>query len=94
VKAAVIVHFDEQGEINYRVIGGEDVRLFIVDERAPHDRVYEWLPRDDVSVFRGIIPEGVEIGSNSDARHAATAALINAAQEGKPHLTIVDGDRP
>lgn len=41
IKSVVIVHFDEDGELDYHVCG-KDVRLFIVDGRAPHDRVYEW----------------------------------------------------
>lgn len=90
MQAAVIVRFDEDGEINYHVIGGEAVRLFIVDERAPHDRVYEWLPRDEASVLREIIPAGTEIGSNQDERHEAVAAKVTARLAGKSHLSIVE----
>lgn len=85
--AAVIVQFDQNGELSYHVIGDDRVRLFIVDERAPHDRVYEWTQRSPASEFRRLIPEGAEIGHGKDSRHAAIAARIEAG--GKPHLTVI-----
>lgn len=87
-EAVIIVRFDEHGDIDYRVCG--NVRLFIVDERCPHDRVYEWLPRCDASEIREIIPEGSEIGSNQDERHAAIEHAVLSFMEGKPHLRAVD----
>lgn len=88
MKGAVIVMFDENGEIDYRVYG-EDVRLFIVDERAPNDRVFEWSPRADIATFREIIPEEAEIGSSQDERHPAIEARIKAYDSGEPHLRPV-----
>ncbi len=93
IKGAVIVRFDERGEIDYTVVG-DAVRLFIVDERTPGDRVYEWLPRATAKQFRAIIPAGEEIGNSVDERHDAIAARINAAIEGRPHLSIVEEPRP
>jgi len=89
IQAIVCVHFDERGEIDYRVFGGEEVRLFIVDDRAPHDRVYEWTRRDDPAAFRELVPEGAEIGHSGDERHEAIAARIDAFTSGKPHLSVV-----
>lgn len=88
----VIVHFDEDGQINYRVFGDERVRLFIVDDRAPNDRIYEWLSREAPAELRALIPEGADIGSSQDERHAAIAARINAMQDGRRHLAAVSSD--
>lgn len=90
VIGAVVVHFDEYGEMNYHVYGDEGVRLFIVDDRAPHDRVYEWTQRESPSALRDMIPEGVEIGHCNDARHAAIEHVVNAYVDGKPRLSIVE----
>lgn len=90
----VIVHFDEHGELSY-FAHGKHVRLFIVDERAPHDRVYEWLPRCDVVEIAEIIPKSAVIGSSKDRRHKAAKLRIIAATEGRDHLVLVDeGDAP
>lgn len=85
----VIVHFDQEGEIYYHVIG-DGVRLFIVDERAPHDRVYEWLPRAEPYVLDVMIPEGSTIGSNQDERHAAIEHMVLRHMGGKAHLSVVE----
>ncbi len=36
----VVVQIDEDGELSY--FAGTGVELFVVDERAPNDRVYRW----------------------------------------------------
>lgn len=94
IRSIVAVHFDEHGEISYHVFGGEEVRLFIVDERAPNDRVYEWLPREDKTCFRKLIPVGTDIGSSHDERHGAIEHVINAVQSSKRHLAVVPSDIP
>lgn len=86
--ATVIVHFDEQGEIMYHVYG--DVRVYIVDESAPDDRVYEWLPRATGDQIAALIPVGAEIGNSKDERYPVLAHKIRAYREGKSHLSIVD----
>lgn len=88
----VIVHMTEIGwrPETYHVIG--DARLFIVDESAPNDRVYEWLQRADPKVYRELIPEGAEIGSCEDGRHAAIKHRILSRIEGHPALSIVHRD--
>lgn len=89
VQPVVIVHF-ERGDIaqsSYHVVG--DCRLFIVDERVPHDRVYEWLRRDEARIIRDLIPEGAEIGNKEDSRHAAIENAILSAVEGRPRLSVV-----
>lgn len=87
ITGIVVVHFDEDGEQSYHVFGS-DVRLFIVDERAPNDRVYEVLSRDDPATFRELVPEGAEIGSSEDERHQAIVHRINALRDGKPFLNL------
>lgn len=84
MKGMVVVHFDEQGEPTFHVCG-DHVRLMIIDERAPGDRVYEWLPRDDDDHMKQILGDG-PIGSSADDRHAAIANVIRRTMAGKKHL--------
>ena len=90
IEGIVTVHFDERGEISYHVFGDERVRLFIVDERAPHDRVYEYTQRQPATAFRDLIPEGTGIGHSGDDRHEAIKARIEAWQDGVSHLRSVE----
>lgn len=85
---AVVVTWTEDGDVIYTVCGDERVRLFIVDERSPNDRVYEWVDRSPPETLREIIRDD-EIGHKNDARHAAIEAKLIAALEGKPHLKPV-----
>ena len=58
VEAVVVAHY-RKGEANPTYyLFGESVRLFIVDENQPGDRVYEWLSRDPVEKLTELIPEG------------------------------------
>lgn len=93
IEAIAIVRFDENGEITYHVSGDARFRLFIVDERAPHDRVYEWTQRapvDEVGAILGADP----IGHSGDERHAAIAGVIHAARDGRKHLSVVEEPKP
>jgi hypothetical protein len=83
----VIVRFDDSGELSYHAFG--ETRLFIVDERCPHDRVYEWLPRGPIEELRELIPQDAEIGSNQDDRHQAIAHMVHSYLDGTPHLRAV-----
>jgi len=85
--ATVVVRFDQDGEISYHVYG--DTRLYIVDERAPDDRVYEWLPRCEADEIADLIPVGSSIGNSRDERHPVLAHRIEAAIAGRPHLSVV-----
>jgi hypothetical protein len=89
--STVIVHFDEDGELLYHVCG-DNVRLFIVDERSPNDRVYEWLSRQPEPDVAAIIGDG-PIGSKDDSRHAAIEAKIVALVEGRKPFSLVDGGK-
>lgn len=86
-EATVIVRFDQDGELTYHVYG--DARLYIVDERAPDDRVYEWLSRATADDIADIIPVGEAIGNSKDERHAVVSHRVKAIQDGTPHLTVV-----
>lgn len=81
----VVVHFDHKGEITYMKPPG--VRLLIVDDRSPHDHVYEYTSELEQAAFAPFL-EG-EIGSMHDARAQALARRIEAAMEGRPHLAPV-----
>jgi hypothetical protein len=83
----VIIRFDETGELHY--LATEGVSLYIVDERAPHDRVYEWTTRASREEIAAVLGDS-EIGSANDARHAAIEAKIVAFVEGRPYLRPVD----
>lgn len=84
----VIVRFDEYGNMDY-FVNGESVRFLIVDERAPHDRVYEWTNRATDEEIREIIPDDAEIGSANDSRHDAVKARVETITDGKPRLSVV-----
>ena len=88
IEAVVIVRFDEAGEIEYYV-SGKRACLFIVDERCPHDRVYEYTSRVAQSDIGEILGKS-EIGHSRDRRHAAIEAKVIAAMDGKrTHLSVV-----
>lgn len=82
---AVVVHFSEDGEQSYYVYGDASVRLFIVDDRCPNDRVYEWLPREEPTSLKDMLRDD-QIGSSADARHEAVKNRILSAERGEPHL--------
>lgn len=81
-----IVLFDAEGEQSYWATDG--VRLLTIDERAPRDRVYEMNARITAGQVTALIGDD-PIGNQHDERHAAIAARVNAAEDGKPHLRLV-----
>ncbi|AYJ87629.1 hypothetical protein D3Y57_19020 [Sphingomonas paeninsulae] len=85
--AMVIVHIDAQGSVDY-LAAGSGLRLFIVDERAPHDRVYEWLPRNSIAQIEEVMPADSEVGSSADARHPAIANRLHAEWAGEHPFTV------
>jgi hypothetical protein len=85
----VVLRFDENGEQTYHVIG-DKIRFFIVDERAPHDRVYEWLDREHADEIKAILGD-CRIGSKQDGRHAAIRNAILSDLEGRARLTVIEG---
>lgn len=85
----VIVRFDEKGDPDFIITGDAPVRVFVIDERAPNDRVYELMNRAAKEEAIEAIGDS-EIGSNRDERHAAIAHKINALIDGKPRLQVFD----
>ena len=94
ISSIVLIHY-EAGETipNVHIIGGEEVRVFWVDDNAPGDRVFEQTSRADASIFRELIPDGSEIGSAHDQRHAAIENKINALLDGRAPFTVLDGGK-
>lgn len=88
IEAIAVVHFDADGELTYHIASDGRFRLFIIDERAPHDRVYEWTSRCDASDIADLLGDS-PIGSSQDARHPAIKARIEAIMDGKPYLEEV-----
>ena len=88
-RPTVIVHIDADGEQTYHLRG--DAELLIVDDRAPHDRVYRYTTQSTLSDIGRILADDM-IGSAADARHPALAAKIERAARGKPALAIVEND--
>lgn len=88
-EAIAVVHIKEDGWADYLICGDERFRLFVVDERAPNDRVYEMTRRDDPEVVRAILGDD-PIGSCRDSRHAAIEARVSEMVGGTPRLTIVE----
>ena len=86
----VIVHFDEEGELSYHICGNK-VRLFVVDERCPHDRVYEMTSRVSNADI-GKILKNSPIGHSGDERHPAIKARIKAMLDDRSHLSVVELD--
>lgn len=76
IKAVAVVRFNEEGFATYHLAADESVRLFVVDERSPHDRVYEITSRCDGAEVAEILGND-PIGHCGDTRHAALVARIN-----------------
>ena len=83
----VVVRTLGGGDVEYYV-SGERVRLLLIDERAPSDRVYEWFPRVKPWDIADLIGDS-SIGSSQDARHPAIKHQVESLLEGKPALLIV-----
>ncbi len=89
ISGMVVLRFDENGDQTYHVIGNK-IRFFIVDERAPHDRVYEWLDRESADEVKAILGND-RIGSKQDGRHAAIRNAILSDLEGRARLKVIEG---
>ena len=57
----VVAHIEEGEDVPVHYIYGENVRVFVVDENAPDDRVVEIKPRDTLAKISEIIPDGSEV---------------------------------
>lgn len=86
----VIVRTMPNGDVEY-FVSGDPVQLLLVDERAPGDRVYEWLPRHPFDPLTELIGQSV-IGSSLDMRHEAIKRQVENYLDGTPVVTLVPGD--
>jgi hypothetical protein len=87
-----LVRFLPDGELELFAFadeGGAELRMLVVDERCPSDRVYEIVERVPLAGLSALVKPGEPIGSRDDARHAALLAMVEAAREGRTHLEIV-----
>lgn len=87
-RPVAILRWTEEGELQLGMFG-DGIRMLVVDERAPHDRVYEVTHREPLKALDALIPPGTEIGHAADERHDALVARMTALFEGKPHLQVI-----
>jgi hypothetical protein len=66
----VLVHIQGNGSIEYLIQHGTGARVFVVDERAPHDRVYEMTLQAPIEAIQAVLGDD-PIGSRADSRHKA-----------------------
>ena len=57
----VVAHIDKDDCVPTYYVFGENVRVFVVDENAPDDRVVEIKSRDTLEKISGIIPDGSDV---------------------------------
>ncbi len=64
----MVVAYIKKGDSlpTYHVFGDNNVRMFVVDENAPNDQVYEILRRYKPEEIVQLIPNGSEIGNEND----------------------------
>lgn len=86
----VIVRILPTGNAQYLAFDGPPVRLFIVDECAPGDRVYEITDRHPAPMLHALVRPGEPIGSQHDERHQALMSRVEAARNGTPNLRSVE----
>ena len=69
----VVAHIEEDDCVPTYYAFGENVRVFVVDENAPDDRVLEIKPRDTLDKISEIIPDGSDVfyDDNVDVFHIA-----------------------
>lgn len=69
----VVAHIEEDDCVPTYYVFGENVRVFVVDENAPDDRVNEIKSRDTLQKMSEIIPDGSDVfyDDNVDVFHIA-----------------------
>lgn len=88
---AVVMHIDTDGSSSLLVCGAESVRVFVIDERAPNDRVYEITGRDTAEEIKDALGDS-PIGHAGDDRHEAISNRINAELDGRNRFSIVESE--
>jgi hypothetical protein len=85
-----LIQFAASGQIRLALAGAGPIRFIVIDEGAPGDRLYEVSHRLSDVEFAALVPPGAPIGDASEPRHAALAARVEAACEGRRHLRSVE----
>lgn len=85
-KPIVAIVLDEDGTPSIRAAG--DVTVVWVDERTPHDRVFETNLREPMDELRAFIGERDTWGCSGDERQKRLA--IQIANINGPALTLVE----
>lgn len=84
-KPLVAIVFDEDGNPAVRVSG--DVTVVWVDERRPHDRVFETTHQEDMDELRAFVGDPNTWGRSGDARQKRLE--IQMANRTGPALKLV-----
>lgn len=90
LRPVALLRWTEDGELQLGMFG-DGIRMLVIDERVPHDRVYEVTHREQLHALDALIPPGTEVGHADDERHEALVARMTALFNGKPHLRVVSG---
>lgn len=90
LKAIAIVHIGESGRVVDFLHHG-DLCFIVIDERAPHDRVYELTKRNSIEEIAAVLGDE-PIGSCNDVRHPGVAARILDHLGRVPRLSVVKTD--
>lgn len=89
-RPVALLRWTEDGELQLGMFG-DGIRMLVIDEQVPHDRVYEVTHREQLHALDALIPPGTEVGHAGDERHEALVARMTALFNGKPHLRAVSG---
>lgn len=90
-ETTVVVHHQLNGDIDY-YMAGKPVRLLIIDEFAPHDRVYQFTSTVDASEIE-VLVNGEVIGSKNDSRHEAIESRVLSDRMGEPRFDIAEPEK-
>jgi hypothetical protein len=97
-ETTVCVHFDEHGFVKF-LVNRPNVRLLVIDERAPNDRVYEMGMADayvtDEEITKLIGVDRVGRLGDMPVTEAKISALINGDPiPERPALSVVPSWHP
>ena len=89
-KPTVVIHVGRDNREQYLAFGDAPLRLLVIDECAPDDRVYEITARCPIEELEQLVPHGCEIGHIDDGRTPALINRLEAGLAGRRHLEIVE----
>ncbi len=81
IKAVVVMHYNENGWLDVKIADPHgSVVVLTVDDRAPQDRVYEHLIRDDPAEVMALAPR--PWGNKDDERQKQTEIKLHRLEHG------------